>query len=59
MTDDELRSLLNSVRTIAVVGWSPKPDRASHSVASLEALGAAISDARDGGEKARLLAMLG
>lgn len=33
--------------------------RASHSVASLEALGAAISDARDGGEKARLLAMLG
>ena len=34
MTDDELRSLLNSVRTIAVVGWSPKPDRASHSVAA-------------------------
>ncbi len=32
--------------------------RAGHSIASLEALGAAISDARDGGEKARLLAML-
>jgi len=32
--------------------------RASHSIATLEALGAAISDARDGGEKARLLAML-
>lgn len=32
--------------------------RSSHSVASLEALGAAISDARDGGEKARLMAVL-
>ena len=32
--------------------------RASHSIASLEALGRAISDARDGGDKQRLLAML-
>jgi len=32
--------------------------RSSHSVASLEALGMAISDARDAGEKARLMAML-
>ncbi len=30
--------------------------RAGHSIASLEALGQAVSDARDGGEKARLLA---
>lgn len=34
MTDDEIKSLLGSVQTIAVVGWSPKPDRASHSVAA-------------------------
>ena len=32
--------------------------RASHSIASLEALGAAISDPRDTGERARLLAMM-
>ncbi|RUS59996.1 VWA domain-containing protein [Pseudorhodobacter sp. E13] len=32
--------------------------RAGHSIASLEALGAAISDAGDSGEKARLMAML-
>jgi uncharacterized protein with von Willebrand factor type A (vWA) domain len=32
--------------------------RAGHSIASLEALAAAISDARDGGEKARLMAWL-
>ena len=32
--------------------------RASHSIASLEALGAAISQAGDSGEKARLMAML-
>ena len=32
--------------------------RAGHSIASLEALGAAISDAHDGGEKARLLALM-
>jgi hypothetical protein len=32
--------------------------RAGHSIASLEALGAAISDPGDSGEKARLLAGL-
>lgn len=30
--DDELRALLQRVRTIAVVGFSPKKDRASHGV---------------------------
>ena len=33
--------------------------RAAHSVASLEALAAAISDPGDGGEKARLMRLLG
>ena len=33
--------------------------RAGHSIASLEALGKAISESRDSGEKARLLAMIG
>ena len=33
MTGDALRALLRDVRTIAVVGLSPKPDRASHGVA--------------------------
>jgi uncharacterized protein with von Willebrand factor type A (vWA) domain len=33
--------------------------RASHSIASLEALGAAISAADDGGEKARLMRLIG
>lgn len=32
-TDTELRQLLESTRTIAVVGISPKPERASHAVA--------------------------
>ncbi|MEX1109356.1 MAG: CoA-binding protein, partial [Dongiaceae bacterium] len=31
-SDDYIRSILTSVRTIAVVGASPKPDRASHRV---------------------------
>jgi predicted CoA-binding protein len=33
MTGDALRTLLRDVHTIAVVGLSPKPDRASHGVA--------------------------
>ena len=32
--DDSLRALFRRVRTIAVVGFSPKPDRPSHSVAA-------------------------
>ena len=31
-TPDEIRALLQRVRTIAVVGLSPKPDRPSHGV---------------------------
>jgi predicted CoA-binding protein len=35
MTDDsEIRGILTSVKSIAVVGWSPKPDRPSHRVAA-------------------------
>jgi uncharacterized protein len=33
-TDAEIRAILTSVKTIAVVGWSPKPDRPSHGVAA-------------------------
>ena len=33
-TDDDIRRILTTVRTIAVVGWSPKPERASHGVAA-------------------------
>lgn len=32
--EDTIRKILTSSRTIAVVGWSPKPDRASHGVAA-------------------------
>lgn len=35
MTDDAtIRDILTTTRTIAVVGWSPKPERASHGVAA-------------------------
>lgn len=34
MQDAEIRALLGHIRTIALVGWSPKPDRPSHSVAA-------------------------
>ncbi len=33
-TDAEIRDILTSVRSIAVVGWSPKQDRPSHGVAA-------------------------
>ena len=32
-TDDQLRTILTTVKTIAVVGWSPKADRPSNGVA--------------------------
>ncbi len=35
MQDDErIRDILASVKTIAVVGWSPRPERPSHGVAA-------------------------
>jgi uncharacterized protein len=33
-TDAEIRDILTRVKTIALVGWSPKPDRPSHRVAA-------------------------
>jgi predicted CoA-binding protein len=33
-SDSEIRSLLTSVKVIALVGWSPKADRPSHGVAA-------------------------
>lgn len=34
MTDDQIRQILTHAKTIAVVGWSPNPDRPSHRVAA-------------------------
>ncbi|QUS36828.1 CoA-binding protein [Falsirhodobacter algicola] len=34
MSDSTLREILETNRTIAVVGWSPNPSRASHHVAA-------------------------
>ena len=34
-TDAEIREILATTKVIAVVGWSPKPDRPSHRVAAL------------------------
>ncbi len=34
MTDDKIRDILTTTRSIAVVGWSPNPDRPSHRVAA-------------------------
>jgi uncharacterized protein len=35
MSDDaKIRQILTTAKTIAVVGWSPKPDRPSHRVAA-------------------------
>lgn len=33
-TDEEIRQLLQEAQHVAVVGWSPKPDRPSHEVAA-------------------------
>ena len=33
-TDADIRTILATTRVIAVVGWSPKPDRPSHRVAA-------------------------
>ena len=34
VSDSDVRSLLKSVKVIALVGWSPKADRPSHGVAA-------------------------
>ena len=33
LTDTDIARILTSVKTIAVVGWSPRPERPSHGVA--------------------------
>ena len=32
--DSEIRDILTNVKTIALVGWSPRPERPSHRVAA-------------------------
>jgi len=55
---DAIRSLLESVKTIAVVGYSPKPSRPSHAIAAqLQRFGYRVIPVRPGiaeglGEKA-------
>ena len=55
---DAIRSLLKSVKTIAMVGFSPKPGRASHAIArQLQRVGYRVIPVRPGiseglGEKA-------
>ncbi len=34
MQDQDIRNILTTVQSIALVGWSPKPDRPSHRVAA-------------------------
>lgn len=33
-SDGEIREILTTIKTIALVGWSPRPDRPSHRVAA-------------------------
>ena len=51
MNDQEIKSLLSTCKTVAVVGISPKPDRPSHVVASyLQSKGYRIIPVRPDGE---------
>ncbi len=33
-TDDDIRAILQETKVIALIGWSPKPERPSHGVAN-------------------------
>ena len=33
-SDEDIREILNETKTIALIGWSPKPERPSHRVAN-------------------------
>jgi predicted CoA-binding protein len=51
-SDDDLRDLLRRVRTIAVVGLSPRPQRPSHGVSAyMQAAGYRIVPVRPGVER--------
>ena len=51
MKDEEIKNLLSTYKTVAVVGISPKPDRPSHVVASyLQSKGYKIIPVRPDGE---------